>query len=217
MWLFQGLQKAPAAYVEQKEAVKSGKADLTLLDGASKGLGKSRKSSKKAKEAEAKSKEADGATELTKDPMRATFQANLEKVKKAIKDAKGTMTAAASQMFAFYANLLSVESKYVWNKIDVEQTESNPHVDLQGVSQTGQRGMFRKSFDGCVLFHLLTVFPINLVEQEQYYITNALKKPQCINVHQYSMPTLLRCHTSTTAPMRMPAPSPRMFSSCTLS
>jgi hypothetical protein len=42
--------------------------------------------------------------------MKATFQANLEKAKKAAKDAKGTMTAAASQMFAFYANLLSVKA-----------------------------------------------------------------------------------------------------------
>jgi hypothetical protein len=41
--------------------------------------------------------------------MKANFQANLEKkAKKATKDNKGAMTAAASQMFAFYANLLSV-------------------------------------------------------------------------------------------------------------
>ncbi len=78
------------------------KTSLALLDRASKWLGKSRKNSKKAKEAEAKSKEADGATEVPEDPMRATFQANLEKAKKPTKDAKGVMTPAASQMFAFY-------------------------------------------------------------------------------------------------------------------
>ncbi len=40
-------------------------------------------------------------TEVPKDLMRATFKANLEKAEKAAEDAKGTMTAAASQMFTF--------------------------------------------------------------------------------------------------------------------
>jgi hypothetical protein len=40
-------------------------------------------------------------------------------------------------------------------------------------------------FDNCMLFHLLTVFPINAAEQERYYITNVLKKPQRVNVHQF--------------------------------
>jgi hypothetical protein len=62
--------------------------------------------------------------------MKANFQADLEKAKKAAKDAKGAMTTAASEMFLFYANLLSVESKYVWNKIVIEQTESDPYEDL---------------------------------------------------------------------------------------
>jgi hypothetical protein len=33
--------------------------------------------------------------------MKAAFQANLEKAKKAAEDTQGTMTAATSQMFAF--------------------------------------------------------------------------------------------------------------------
>jgi hypothetical protein len=35
------------------------------------------------------------------------------------------------------------------------------------------------------MFHLFTVFPINAAEQEKYYITNVLKKPQRINVRQF--------------------------------
>jgi hypothetical protein len=110
---FKDYEKAQKAYVEQKEAVKSVKAGLALLDRTSKGSGKSRKSTKKTKEAKAKSKEADGATnKVPKDPMKANFQADLEKAKKAVEDAKGAMTAAASKMFPFYANLLSPKSKY---------------------------------------------------------------------------------------------------------
>jgi hypothetical protein len=35
------------------------------------------------------------------------------------------------------------------------------------------------------MFHLLTAFPINAAEQEKYYISHVLKKPQRINVHQF--------------------------------
>ncbi len=42
-----------------------------------------------------------------------------------------------------------------------------------------------KLFNDCVMFHLLTAFPINAVEQEKYYISNVLRKPQCINIRQF--------------------------------
>jgi hypothetical protein len=95
------------------------------------------------------------------------------------------MTAAVSKMFVFYANLRSVEAKYAWNKIIEEQMGGDPYVDLQGVLQKGSRGMSHQSFDNCVLFHLLTMFLINAAEKEKYYITNALKKPQRVNVCQF--------------------------------
>jgi hypothetical protein len=117
--------------------------------------------------------------------MRAGFQVDLAKVKQAQKIAKGAMTAAASKLFAFYSNLLSPESKYAWNKIISKQMESNQFGTLQGVSLEGPRGMSRESFNDCVMFHLFTAFPINAAEQEKYYVTNVLKKPQRINVHQF--------------------------------
>jgi hypothetical protein len=95
------------------------------------------------------------------------------------------MTAAATLMFTFYLNLLSPKSKYPWNKIIVKQMEGNPYVNLHSVSLEGPKGMSCKSFNDCVMFHLLTVFPINAAEQEKYYISNILKKPQRVNVHQF--------------------------------
>ncbi len=182
---FKDYEKAQKAYAEHKQAVKSARAGLALLDGTSKGSGKSRKSSKKAKEAKAKAKEAEGATKVPKDPIKAAFQVDLEKAKKASEDAQGAMTTAASKMFTFFLNLLSPESKYWWNKIVVDQTESDPYVNLQGVSHEYPRGMFHEPLYNCVMFHLLTVFPINTAEQEKYDITNVPKKPQRVNIHQF--------------------------------
>jgi hypothetical protein len=103
--------------VAKKEAAKQAKAGLSLLDGAGKGSEKSKKSSKKAKEP----KSMAGASEQE---MQANFQADLMKAKEATENAKGMMPAADNKMFAFYANLLSVEAKYAWNKIVEEQQKA---------------------------------------------------------------------------------------------
>jgi hypothetical protein len=110
--------------------------------------------------------------------MKAAFQADIEKAKKAAKDAHGAMTAAASEMFAFFLILLSPESKYSWNKIVIKQMESNHSLE-------GSRGMSCKLFDNCVMFYLIIVFPINAAEQEKYYIKNVPKKPQRVRIHQF--------------------------------
>ncbi len=165
-------------------------AGLALLDRTNTGTKKNRKKKALAKAKEAtkedlakvpdpksEAKEAEEVPKVTKDTMKAGFQVDLEKAKQAQEIAKGAMTAAASEMFEFNLNLLSPESKYVWNKIVSKQMESNPFVNLQGVSLEGPRGMSCKSFNDCIMFHLLTAFPINAAEQEKYYVTNVLRSP----------------------------------------
>jgi hypothetical protein len=58
-------------------------------------------------------------------------------------------------------------------------------MDLQGVSRKGPKGLWRKSFNDFMMFHLLTVFSNNVSEQERYYLMNVLKKPQRISMHQF--------------------------------
>jgi hypothetical protein len=54
--------------------------------------------------------------------------------------AKGGQTAA--DMFQLYANLLSIEAKYTWNKIIQKQTAPDPYMDLQDCSKKGPRMIF---------------------------------------------------------------------------
>ncbi len=63
--------------------------------------------------------------------------------------------------------------------------EADPFKDLQGMSRKGPRGLLRESFDDCVMFHLLIVFPDNAAEQEKYYLSNVLKNPQRVGVRQF--------------------------------
>jgi hypothetical protein len=195
---FNNYDRAQKAYEEAKKAAELAEAGLALLEGTSAGttskckkkaLTKDKEATKealaKAHEAKPEAKGAVEAPNVTEASMKDGFQADLEKAKQAQETAQVAMTAAANLMFTFYSNLLSPKSKYAWNKIVIEQTESNPLVNLQGVSLEGPKGMSRDSFNDCVMFHLLTVFPINAAEQEKYYISNVLKKPQHVNVRQF--------------------------------
>ncbi len=50
--------------------------------------------------------------------------------------------------------------------------------------------MSHQLFHDCIMFYLLTVFPINATEQEKYSVTNVLKKPQHVNVRQFVHPVV---------------------------
>jgi hypothetical protein len=191
---FSDYDKAQKAHEEAAKAAELAEAGLALLEGASKKTSKYK--FKKLAKAKVATKEALAKAQETKpepqeavavpvapndDSMKAGFQADLEKALQTQETAQGAMTTAASLMFAFYSNLLSPESKYAWNKIIYKQAEGNPYVNLQGFSLEGPRGMSCESFNDCMVFHLLTAFPINAAEQEKYYISNVLKKPQRIS------------------------------------
>ncbi len=169
-------KEAHETYVEQRKVVKQAKAALALLMAPT---SKGEKASEKASEKEPanKSSEKEKAPKETKEGMalanapapilRDKYQALYEKVTFAKETAKNKRKAAATKMFQFYANLLSLDAKYAWKKIVWEQTEADPFKDLQGVSRKGQRGLSHEPFSECIMFHLLTVFPNNAAEQEK--------------------------------------------------
>jgi hypothetical protein len=116
-------------------------------------------------------------------------------------------------MFQLYTNLLLVNAKCTWNKIVHEQAAtSDSYADLHCCSKKGPRGFLRKSFDDCMMFNLLTVFPNNATEQELYYMTNVLKKPQhvsicwfvqCVEQHNSKIAQLPCCYITPSAELSM--------------
>jgi hypothetical protein len=117
--------------------------------------------------------------------LRKEYQAVYNKASFAKETAKNKRKAAVTKMIQFYMNLLSSGAKYVWNKIVKEQMGADPFKDLQGMSRKGPRGLTHKSFNNCIMFHLLTVFLNNAAEQKKYYLSNVLKKPQRVGVCQF--------------------------------
>jgi hypothetical protein len=126
-----------------------------------------KKSSEKEK-ASKKTKEGTALADVPAPELCNEYQALYNKAIFAKETAKNKKEAACTKMFQFYANLLSLDAKYVWKKIVQEQKEADPFKDLQGMSRKSPRGLLCESFNECIIFHLLTVFPNNAAEQEKY-------------------------------------------------
>jgi hypothetical protein len=195
---FKAYKEAHEAYVEQHDVAKQAKANMSLFTTpTSKGEKANKKGTEKAsKKASGKSlSEKEKASQKTKEGTALSdapvqnlceeYKALYEKAVLAKETANSHKEAAVTKTFQFYANLLSSNAKYAWNKIVREQTEADPFKDLKGMSRKGPRGLSGELFDDCVMFHLLTVFPNNAAEQEKYYLSNVLKKPQWVGIHQF--------------------------------
>ncbi len=76
----------------------------------------------------------------------------------AAEKAKAKGEQAAMDIFQLYANLLSIDAEYAWNKIFHKQMTSDPYMDLQGCSKKEPRGFVCKSFNDSVMFPFLTWF-----------------------------------------------------------
>ena len=78
-------------------------------------------------------------------------------------------------MFVLYKNLLSENAWSKWSTIVANQIKVNPWTDLTGNMHTAPQSPLVQSFEDCVTFHLLTVFPQDASEQERYYVNVHLK------------------------------------------
>ncbi len=196
---FKAYKEAHEAYVEHQEAAKQAKANMALFTAStSKGEEASKKASKRAskKASEKTSKKASGknrsekekASQKTKEGTALSnapapdlceeYNALYDKAMFAEETAKNKKEAAATKMFQFYANLLSLDAKYAWNKIVWEQMEADSYKDLKGVSKKGPRGLLRESFNKCVMFHLLTVFPNNAAGKKSTIFPTCSRSPR---------------------------------------
>jgi hypothetical protein len=128
---FKSLEEYSGTYANKREKIKELKDQLTALKEASETsaktsgqAGTSRKSNKNPKETTVEASEEGSAT------LRATIKAELKQALEAIEEATTKHDKAAEDMFQLYANLLSVDARYAWNKIVQEQTNANPYTDL---------------------------------------------------------------------------------------
>ena len=70
---------------------------------------------------------------------------------------------AAEGCFLLYANLLSEDARFCWDKIVASQVGAALWTDLQGTDHEEECGKSMESFQDCITFHLLDMFPNDAV------------------------------------------------------
>jgi hypothetical protein len=119
----------------------------------------------------------------------AAAKAAYEKALKAIQEAKLAVTTAGAKLFELYENLLSDEARQPWEKIIKAQVTNSPWEDVKGVTHPETPTKTWDLFNECITFHLLQVFHHDAGKALKYYITNMLKKPNRVSIHQFFCPS----------------------------
>jgi hypothetical protein len=122
---FKSYEEYSGTFTEKRDKIKHLKSQLAELDETS---GTSRKSSKNSKETMVE-------TSSTSSTLHADIMAKLKQAVEATEEATARGDKAAEDMFQLYANLLSLNARYLWNKIIKDQTNANPYIDLQGLTK----------------------------------------------------------------------------------
>jgi len=102
----------------------------------------------------------------------------LREAKHKVNDKNLACAEVSGKMFVLYKNLLSKNSRSKWSKIVASQIEANPWTNSKGTVHTVSQSPLVQSFEDCVTFHLLTVFPQDAEEHEKYYV-NVDQKSLC--------------------------------------
>ncbi len=125
-----------------------------------------------------------GANE-TSPTLQDDHKADLKEALLERKTTEGNLKEAAEGFFSLYANLLSKDARFRWDKIVASQVGAAPWTDLQGNEHAEAREKGIQSFKDCITFHLLDMFPNNAAEQQCFNISNVLKKPQQVTVQHF--------------------------------
>ena len=84
----------------------------------------------------------------------------------------------AEGFFLLYKNLLSKDAQFHWDDIVLEQIRAAPWINLRGKKHKRAHEKMQESFQGCITFHLQTMFPSDATEQQHFDISNIMKKAQ---------------------------------------
>ena len=106
-------------------------------------------------------------------------------MKKAIAAKTGASKAIVSaiqEVLIQYSTLLLEEAHRTLNRIVEEQIDCEPWTDVYRVQHPVKYAASWNSFLECVQLHLQSVFRNDSAEEQRFYISNGLKKPNRVPI-----------------------------------
>jgi hypothetical protein len=102
-----------------------------------------------------------------------------------LQEAQKAHDKAITKSYKQLRNLLSGDTQSQWDCICREMHERNSWVAVNSQVTKGRRPRTWTSFLVCLELHKLTVFSADVAERQQFYIQQAVRKPQRATVRQH--------------------------------
>jgi len=109
-----------------------------------------------------------------------------------LKKAQAHEANEVGRVYDLFCKTLKEDPELQWDRIVDDMRAKNPWEDLRGAKHDGLHRKSMASLWECIDFHKLTVYSVNAVERQRFYMLCNLKKPakSSIQAHVTRMETL---------------------------
>jgi hypothetical protein len=123
-----------------------------------------------------------------KGPETAEQLKSIEAAKTEFIRAEASESAKVGLIYELFRKGLKEDPELQWDRIVDDMHTKDPWEDLKGAKHVGLRRKLTLSLWECVDFHKLTIYSIDALERQRFYMLCNLKKPA---------KSLTRCHSLT--------------------
>jgi hypothetical protein len=114
-----------------------------------------------------------------------TRKVEIEQTLSMLQEAQKAHDKAIAESYEQLRNLLSGDAQFQWDCVCHEMHERDLWAAVNGQVTKGRRPRTWMSFLDCLELHKLTVFSADAAEKQQFYIQQAVHKPQRATVRQH--------------------------------
>jgi len=94
-----------------------------------------------------------------------------------LKKTQAQEAAEVGLVYDLFRKTLKEDPELQWDRIVDDMHAKDPWEDMRGAKHNGLRRKLVASFWECIDFHMLTVYSIDAVERQRFYMLCNLKKP----------------------------------------
>jgi hypothetical protein len=106
------------------------------------------------------------------------LQGEIEQTQQMLQEAQKAHNKAIAKMYKQLRNLLSSNAQSQWDHVCRKMHKCDLWAAVNGQVTEGERPQTWMSFLDCIKLHKLTVFSADAAKRQQFYIQQALRKPQ---------------------------------------
>jgi hypothetical protein len=106
----------------------------------------------------------------------------IEQTTQMLQEAQNAHDKAVAKSYEQLRNLLSGDAQSQWDRVCHEMHKHNSWAAVNGKVTKGRRPQTWMFFLDCLELHKLTVFSADAAEKQQFYIRQAVRKPQRVTV-----------------------------------